>query len=557
MTSLFQLVARHAERSGGKIAISKWSPGACFVETSYAELWRKARRFGARLEEFIPERTMVPMLMGKSADSIAVMLAAVRTGRPFCFVNTKYRGPQIAAVLDASAARVCVIDAPGLLALKGAWKDHPQITSVTWVVLGKAGLSGVYAGAADALRNAANVVLFDDNDRGDAPEMVTEDHMRPDTPGTCLFTSGSTGEPKGVLISEGDLMRRVEAEIAWFGLKQEDVLLSILPFSFDVGLNQLMTALAVGAELVVLDSWLPADILAATEKRRVTGISGVPSIWQDMINAGVEFDKHGRHASLRYITISGGSLPRQYLERLPEIASGVEIFKTYGQTEAFRSTSLRPEEYHRKLDSVGRSFPGVRVYVVREDGSPCAPGEVGEVVHAGLGIMMGYLARTDGRAPREEKVRKNAFFGEHDSSPFAVFTGDLGYLDDEGYLFLKGRHDNLVKVMGNRVYPEEVANQIVKICGVRDAAVVGVTSEDGRSVLVAFLAPLPGVELSAGAVRRALNTKLPAFMIPKEMVIVKRIPRGTTGKADQRRLVEEYTAAAGSRAGTKETQIAS
>jgi long-chain acyl-CoA synthetase len=114
-----------------------------------------------------------------------------------------------------------------------------------------------------------------------------------------------------------------------------------------------------------------------------------------------------------------------------------------------------------------------------------------------------------------------------------------------------------VKVMGNRVYPEEVANQILKIGGVRDAAVVGVTSEDGRSVLLAFVAPLQRVELSAGAVRRALNTKLPAFMIPKEIVIVKQIPHGPTGKADGRRLVEEYTAAAGSRAVTKEAQVAS
>jgi len=557
MSNLFQLVARHAERSGGEIAISKWSPGARFVETSYAELLRKVRRFAARLEEFISQRTMVPMLVGKSADSVALMLAAIKTGRPFCFVNTKYRGPQIAAVLDASAAQVCVIDAPGILALKGAWKDHPQVARVTWVVIGKAGLTGIYAAAADALRNAAKVILFEEDDRNDSQEMVTRDTVRPNTPGTCLFTSGSTGEPKGVLISEDDLMRRAETEIAWFGLKHDDVLLSILPFSFDVGLNQLMTALAVGAELVVLDSWLPADILAATEQRRVTGISGVPSIWQDMISAGVQFDTHGRHASLRYITISGGSLPRQYLERLPEIASGVQIFKTYGQTEAFRSTSLRPEEYHRKLDSVGKAFPGVRVYVVREDGSPCAPGEVGEVVHTGLGIMIGYMARTDGHAEIESKIRNNTFFGAHDSSPVAVFTGDLGYLDDDGYLFLKGRRDNLVKVMGNRVYPEEVANQIVKICGVRDAAVVGVTSEDGRSVLLAFVAPLQRVELSAGAVRRALNTKLPAFMIPKEIVIVKQIPRGPTGKADGRRLVEEYNAAAGSRAGTKEAQIAS
>jgi acyl-coenzyme A synthetase/AMP-(fatty) acid ligase len=282
--------------------------------------------------------------------------------------------------------------------------------------------------------------------------------------------------------------------------------------------------------------------VSTTEKRKVTGISGVPSIWQDLINSGVRFDKGGRHASLRYITISGGSLSRKYLEQLPSVAPGVEIFKTYGQTEAFRATSLRPEDYQNKLESVGKAFPGVRLYVVRDDGTRCRVGEIGEVVHTGLGIMMGYLERTDGNRELSEKLRKNPFHGQDDPSPFAVFTGDLGYLDDEGYLFLKGRQDGMLKVMGNRVYPQEVINQIVTLPGVREAVVSGVTRADGQTVVVAFVALLRGAELSAAAVRKMLSAKLPAFMIPKEIVFVQQMPRTPSGKPDQRRLVEEYTA---------------
>jgi len=487
---------------------------------------------------------MVPMLVGKSAEGIAAMLAALATGRPFCFLNTKYRGPQIASVLDASAAQVCVIDAPGLVALKGAWKEHPQIARVTWVILGGRTLTGIYADAASALTEAAHVVLFDADDGAcDGETILTSEPVRGAAAGTCLFTSGSTGEPKGVLISTDDLMGRMDAEVAWFGLTPDDRLLSILPFSFDVGLNQLMTALAVGAELVVVDSWLPADILGSVEQRGVTGISGVPSIWQDMINAGVRFDTRGRHASLRYITVSGGSLARPYLEQLPALAAGVQIFKTYGQTEAFRATSLRPEDFYRKTESVGTPFPGVRVYVVREDGTRCAPAEVGEVVHTGLGTMMGYLggaAGDDGGG--DGKRRKNPYLGPDDASAFAIFTGDMGYLDDEGYLFLRGRRDNLVKVRGNRVYPEEVTNQIVRIAGVRDATVISVPDGDGQNVLVAFLVPAPGAELAAGAVRRALGATLPGFMIPKEIVIVPQIPRGLSGKPDRGELLKAYPA---------------
>jgi acyl-CoA synthetase (AMP-forming)/AMP-acid ligase II len=526
MENLFELVRRHAEQSADKIAVAKWSPGSGCAETAYGELLRKVNSFTGLLAQLTPQQPMIPMLVGKSADSIACMLAAIALGRRFCFVSTKYRGPQIAAVLAAADSPVCIVDATGLLALKQAWKDQPSIGRTTWVVLD--------GPAPDDLRGAANVIGVDDKLHQEEPQIVTPHHSTGNAAGACLFTSGSTGQPKGVLIDEADLMRRVATEIAWFGLTASDVLLSVLPFSFDVGLNQLMTALGVGGELVVLDSWLPADILRVAAERRVTGISAVPSIWQDTINAGARFDTNARHASLRYITVSGGSLSRAALQRLPEIVGTAGVFKTYGQTEAFRATSLRPEDYHRKLDSVGKPFPGVHVYVVRDDGSRCDAGEVGEVVHTGLGIMMGYL----GNADQTTKLRENPFRGKEDSSPFAVFTGDVGYFDDDGYLFLKGRRDSMLKVTGNRVYPQEVTNQIMTIPGVRDAVVVGVKQDDGQMRLVAFLTIAPGVDVSAGAVRKMLHAKLPAFMVPKDIVFVGHMPRTASGKVDERRLVE-------------------
>ncbi len=478
------------------------------------------------------------MLVGKSADGVAAMLGALAAGRAFCFLNTKYRGPQIAAILEASKSPICVVDAVGLVALRGAQRDIPRIAETTWIVLRPEDLTGIYADAAEALRQSAKVIFLGDEDAESA--VAEPEPLDADRAAACLFTSGSTGEPKGVLIGAEDLMRRAEAEVLWFGLTSRDVLLSILPFSFDVGLNQLMTSLTVGGELVLLDSWLPADILAAIEKRRVTGVSAVPSIWQDMIGSKVAIDKSGKHESLRYITISGGGLPPEQIERLQHAAPGVEIFKTYGQTEAFRATSLRPEDLCRKPESVGRPFPGARIYVVREDGSPCAPGEVGEVVHTGLGIMMGYLNDSGDSAGTEAKRRRNPFFGEDDPSPFAVFTGDMGYVDDEGYLFLKGRRDSMLKVMGNRVYPQEVANQIVTIPGVRDATVIGEKGDMGQTTVIAFIAVGSGAELSAGAVRKALGAKLPAFMIPKVIHFVPSIPRTASGKADNHKLLQRH-----------------
>src|SRR5581483_5573714 len=286
--------------------------------------------------------------------------------------------------------------------------------------------------------------------------------------GCCLFTSGSTGSPKGVLIGAEDLRARADAEVLWYGLSAADGLLSILPFSFDVGLNQLLSAVSIGCELVILDSWFPKDILKAAEVRQVTGISSVPSIWLDFLNHGLKFDKAGPHASLRYLTVSGGDMSHKHLDDLPSIAEGVGIFKTYGQTEAFRATSLKPHEYAAKRYSVGRPFHGVQVYIIGADGSRTKPNEPGEVVHTGLGVMLGYL---DGNDP-EHKLRPNPYAGPDDPAPLAIFTGDQGRLDEDGYLFLEGRRDDMVKIQGNRIYPNEVRDQLLAVPGVGLAEVV-------------------------------------------------------------------------------------
>ena len=356
--------------------------------------------------------------------------------------------------------------------------------------------------------------------------------------GCCLFTSGSTGKPKGVLIGERDLTARAWAEAQWYQLSKQDVLLNILPFSFDVGLNQVLSALCAGCSLVLLNSWLPADILDTVSERQVTGISAVPSIWSDFLKANLRFDTCGEHASLRYITISGGDLSREKLDRLPAVVDGVGIIKTYGQTETFRSTALSPLEFSRKRQSVGRAFVNVRVYVVREDGTLAEPHEVGEIVHTGMGVMQGYL---DGDDP-QNKVRPNPFFGPDDDALRAVFTGDQGYLDEDGYLYLVGRRDEMLKVSGNRFYPRAVSDQLAAIDGVAEAEVVGVKLDDDDTRLVAFVVQEPSSSLQPMMIRRELALRVPSFMLPEQVVILCALPRTANGKPDRQALAAQAAA---------------
>jgi len=299
-----------------------------------------------------------------------------------------------------------------------------------------------------------------------------------------------------VLVSGADLLARARGEAELYGLTAADRLLGLLPFSFDVGLNQLVSSLVAGAELVLSDSWLPADVRETVTARGITGVSAVPFVWEQMLAAGMTL---AGAPALRYVTISGGDLSPSGLSRMPEVAAGAGIFKTYGQTETFRSTALLPEEFAARPRSVGRPVEGVRLSL---DG--------GEVVHAGAGTMLGYLG--DGGPP-----------------PAEVRTGDRGEIDAAGYLTLRGRRDEMVKVRGHRVYPAETAAALHEIPEVREAEVVAT----GGARLVAFVA---GDGLAGTDVRRALSRTLPAWLVPGEVVILSALPRLPNGKPDREAL---------------------
>jgi acyl-coenzyme A synthetase/AMP-(fatty) acid ligase len=448
------------------------------------------------------------------------------TSSHFQTASRRLRAPQLDRALAVTDSRVIVTDGASLVQIRDLGDDCERLRNVHWLVVSSGEFAKVEERALERLSRQARVTILPDDGEPAAP---APDRIGPGAPGCCLFTSGSTGVAKGVLVSEDDLIWRADAEVAWFGLRADDVLLSILPFSFDVGLNQLLAGLRAGATIVLFDSWLPADILDAVQTFGITGISGVPAIWRDFINGGLRFDSSGAHSTLRYLTVSGGSLSPRHLDALPGVAPGVGIFKTYGQTEAFRATSLRPEEFALRPGSVGRPFADVRIYVVDEQGRPCGPNQRGEVVHSGRGIMLGYL----GGSGNDRKLRPNPFRGDNDPSELVVYTGDWGWLDEEGYLYLDGRRDAMLKVAGNRVYPDEVANEVLAIADVWEVEVLGVEAENGDTRLVAFVVVDPAHSGDAAELRRVLAKRLPGYMLPETVIVIPAIPRLSNGKPDR------------------------
>lgn len=532
MNDVLHRIRVHAARHAQAVAIVRRESDGSYVETTYGQLASEADVFARAFARHAVGGRIVPILAAKSAATVAAVIGAAASGRAAACLNPKLRAPQIERILDAGGSGVAVVDGTGLLALKGPLAIGSPIRATRWWLLRGSGFLAMHEKAAASLRGVAGLA--------DWPVPAAEEEipaLEPDSPAVCLFTSGSTGSPKGVLVARRDLLERAETEIDCFGLTERDVLLSVLPFSFDVGLNQLMASLVAGATLVILDSWMPADILRAVAERGVTGISAVPSIWLDFLKSGLSFDRTGAHRSLRYVTVSGGDLDPSNLEALPSLGDGLQIFKTYGQTEVFRPTCLLPDEFARHKQSVGRPFGRTRVYVVRDDGQVAAPGERGEVVATGLGVMLGYL---DG-ADEQKKLRDNPFRGAGDPGAKAVYTGDVGYLDEEGYLFLLGRRDAMLKIMGNRVYPDEVAAQLLALPGVLQAEVVGVDRGNGGARLYAFVV-LGADAPPADELRRQMAARVPAWMVPAFVFTKDTIPRTVSGKPDHPALVAEALA---------------
>ena len=200
-----------------------------------------------------------------------------------------------------------------------------------------------------------------------------------------IYTSGSTGKPKGVVLSHRNLIAGAQSVTQYLKNRPGDRILTVLPLSFDYGLSQLTTAFYVGATNILMNYLLPRDIIRSVHELQITGIAAVPSLWMQL--AQLDW---GNVSSLRYITNSGGAIPRAVLDRLRTILPDTKIFLMYGFTEAFRSTYLAPEQLDRRPDSIGKAIPNAEVLVLREDGSHCAPGEPGELVHRGALVAMGY-----------------------------------------------------------------------------------------------------------------------------------------------------------------------
>jgi acyl-CoA ligase (AMP-forming) (exosortase A-associated) len=344
-----------------------------------------------------------------------------------------------------------------------------------------------------------------------------------------MYTSGSTGKPKGVMLSHAQVMAGSSIVSRYLKITAADRILAILPFSFDAGLNQLMTAVQQGGTLVLMTFIFAREVVQMLLKEQITGMGGVPTLWSLLAQLSSSLQKH-TFPSLRYITNTGGRMPQSVLKTLRQALPSTEIFLMYGLTEAFRSTYLPPEALDRCPTSIGKAIPNTEILVVNDKGQPCQPYEVGELVHRGPTVSMGYWGQPELTA---RVLRPHPFLpSELGDSEKVCYSGDLVSMDEEGFLYFVGRRDNMIKSSGFRISPTEVEEALFQSETLREAAVIGIPDEVLGQAVKGFVVPRDGEVLNAETLLGFCAERMPRYMVPKALEILDALPKTTSGKVD-------------------------
>ncbi len=350
-----------------------------------------------------------------------------------------------------------------------------------------------------------------------------------------LYTSGSTGNPKGVVITHNNLVAGARSVAEYLNNNNDDKLLAVLPFSFDYGLSQITTAFISGASVVLMEYLFPVDVIKAVVQYKITGLAAVPPLWIQL--AEMEWPIEARK-SLRYFTNSGGAMPGATLTRLKLQLPNSSPYLMYGLTEAFRSTYLPPEEINRRPDSIGKAIPDAEILVINQEGKECAPGEEGELVHRGPHVASGYWNAPEKTAERFKPLPHPIARGL--TEEIAVWSGDSVTRDEEGFLYFVGRKDDMIKSSGYRISPSELEDSLYNYDGIHEVVAIGIQHPVLGQAVVLVIRASTDSSYNEQNLLKFCQKQLPNFMQPKKIILVNTIPRNPNGKVDRKQLLQQY-----------------
>lgn len=484
---------------------------------SYREVARRTAGLAASLcSAGVKRGDRIGIYLEASVPQVISIFGVSQSEGVFVPINVLLHEDQVMHIARDCTMKVLITTPAKLATLAGVISQLPSLEFL--VVVGRGDLPEV----------RVPVFFFEDLCAAEPPAVWNETSIDKDL-AAILYTSGSTGKPKGVMLSHANVVAGSRIVSTYLEITEAERILAVLPFSFDAGMNQLMTAFEKGGTLVLINFVFAREIVQMLIKERITGLAGVPTLWSLLAQPNSTLDKQPL-PNLRYITNTGGAMPQSVLKVLRKTLSNTKIFLMYGLTEAFRSTYLPPEELDRRPTSMGKAIPDTEILVINDQGQLCKPGEPGELVHRGPTVSLGYWNRPEDTA---RALRPNPLLPpEMGDCEKVCYSGDLVKKDEDGFLYFIGRRDTMIKSSGFRISPAEVEEVLFQTGKLRGAAVIGLPDEVLGQVIKAFVVPRDGEPLDTEAILASCAEKMPRYMVPKFVEVLSELPKTTSGKVD-------------------------
>ncbi len=485
---------------------------------SYAEINQLANRLAATLIELgVQAGDRVVIQLPNSVECVVSIFAALKAGAAFVVVHPGVKRQKLAYILNNCTASVLVTEPSPPTDKDDETLPAPSLKGTIWVRRP--------ATQPPAAANETPSLDFEAVLATPGPDELTLPPRSGSDLACLIYTSGSTGEPKGVMSDHDNVIFASGSIISYLQMTERDVVINVLPLSFDYGLYQLLMTFRVGGTLVLERSFAyPAAILKRIETHHVTGFPGVPTLFSML----VRLDLSGFNlSSLRFLTNTAAALPASHIGEIRAKFPGATLFSMYGLTETKRTLYLPPDELDRRADSVGIPIPGTEAWVEREDGPEAAPNEVGELIVRGRHVMRGYWADPALTALRFQEAAEPA--------QRICRTGDLFRRDADGFFYFVGRKDDIIKSRGEKVAPREVENVLYALPGIAEAAVIGVPDPIlGQAIKAFVVATNPA--LNAQSVLAHCRRHLEDLMVPHQVEFRTELPKTATGKINKRQL---------------------
>jgi acyl-CoA ligase (AMP-forming) (exosortase A-associated) len=513
-STFWDLLARNVDATPHRVFLRDRGKDVTFLEVAVL-----AERLAVWLAERGVQRgDRVAIHLPKSTSEVAAMFAAARVGAVFVNINAGLSPHQVAHVASDCGLTAFISDEPRLKRLQNAAVTVNFPPNI------------LQADARPAVGSATSLLSLEASVYPGACPAFADDLA------ALIYTSGSTGRPKGVMLTHENIRQGAQSVVSYLKNTNEDRVLSVLPFSFDYGLNQLTTMLLAGGTLILQPVPMATEIIRAIRSERVTGLGLVPTLWVDFIDALMA--EPVPFPGLRYITNSGGRIPAETLNNMARLLTDVEIVLMYGLTECFRSTWLPPDLFRQKLGAIGIPIPGAEIFVVDSVSGLCGPNEVGELLHHGPLVSQGYWQQPE---LTTEKIHANRHLSHLIGEEPVVHSGDLVRRDEEGILWYVGRNDCLIKTSGYRVSPDEVEEALLASGLLAEAIVFGVPDDRLGQSIVAIIRPMVDKEGNRDELLYWCQRNMPGYQIPQTITILyKPFPRNPHGKIDRKLMQESF-----------------